>query len=65
MLDKDIKKVAYSAKFFVKSDGDAVLQNRGDLTDRQINIIRKFIKANYLDMYKMWKDFGESDFYHR
>ena len=55
---------ANSAKFFVKSDGDAVLQNRGDLTDRQINIIRKFIKANYLDMYKMWKDFGGSDFYH-
>ena len=54
---------ADSAKFFVRSDGSSVLQKRGDLTDREINIISRFIKENYLDMYKTWKDFGGQDFY--
>ena len=52
-----------SAKFFVKADGTAVLQKRGDLTDSQITTIEKFIKANYIDMYKTWKNFGGGDFY--
>ena len=55
---------ADSAKFFVKANGDSVLQKRGDLTDRQINTICRFIKENYLDMYKTWKDFGGGDFFH-
>ena len=54
---------ADSAKFFVKADGTAVLQKRGDLTDSQITTIQKFIKANYVDMYKTWKDFGGGEFY--
>lgn len=54
---------AGSAKFFVKEDGSSVLQKRGDLTDREINIITKFIKANYLDMYRIWKEFGGGDYY--
>ncbi len=29
----------------------------------RINIIRRFIKENYLDMYRMWKEFGGGDFY--
>ena len=36
-----------------------------NLTDKQINIIARFIKENYLDMYKMWKDFGGGDYYHK
>ncbi len=52
-----------SAKFFVKPDGSSVLRQRGDLTDREINIITRFIKENYLDMYQTWKDFGGKDFY--
>ena len=55
--------VAGSAKFFVKEDGSSVLHKRGDLTDREINIITKFIKANYLDMYRIWKEFGGGDYY--
>lgn len=54
---------ADSAKFFVKADGTTVLQQRGDLTDSQITTIQKFIKANYVDMYKTWKDFGGGEFY--
>ena len=54
---------AHSAKFFVKADGSSILQNRGDLTDQQINTISRFIRENYLEMYKDWKDFGGGDFY--
>ena len=54
-----------SAKFFVRADGTTVLQKRGDLTDKQIKIIEKFIEANYLDMYKTWKDFSSKDFYNK
>lgn len=52
-----------SAKFFVRSDGSTVLKQRGDLTDREIGIISRFIKENYLDMYQTWKDFGGGDFF--
>lgn len=54
-----------SAKFFVRADGTTVLQKRGDLTDKQIRIIEKFIEANYLDMYKTWKDYSSKDFYNK
>ena len=52
-----------SGKFFVREDGSTMLQHRGDLTDREINIIQRFIKENYLDMYMTWKNYGGSDFY--
>ena len=48
---------------FVRADGSSDLQKRGDLNDREINTIGKFIKENYLDMYRMWKEFGGGDFY--
>lgn len=54
-----------SAKFFVRADGSTLIQKRGDLTDKQVNIIQKFIKENYLDMYKTWKEFGGGDFYNK
>lgn len=40
-----------SAKFFVKGNGDSVLQERGRLNDREINKIQEFIKDNYQNMY--------------
>lgn len=42
---------AGSAKFFVKDNGDTVLQNRGILNDREIRKIQAFIKQNYQEMY--------------
>ena len=39
-----------SAKFFVKENGDTVLQKRGILTDREIVKIQDFIKDNYKEM---------------
>ena len=45
---------AGSAKFFVKGNGDSVLQNKGILTDREISKIQAFIKENYEKMYEKW-----------
>ena len=41
------------------------MQKRGDLTDKEIRLITEFIKENYIDMYKMWKNFGGMDFYQK
>lgn len=52
-----------SAKFFVKSNGDTVLTERGRLNDRDILKIQSFIKENYLDMYKKWSEKSDNGFY--
>ena len=54
---------AGSAKFFVKANGDAILQNRGLLTDREINKITQFIKTNYQDMYITWANYSKNGYY--
>ena len=41
---------AGSAKFFVMSNGDTTVENKGILTDREISKIRGFIKENYKQM---------------
>ena len=56
---------AGSAKFFVKANGDAILQNRGVLTDREISKISQFIKDNYQDMYLKWARYSEKGFYEK
>ena len=53
-----------SAKFFVKGNGDSVLQNRGLLTDREVSKIQAFIKENYEKMYGKWAQYSEKGFYH-
>ncbi len=60
--DKKLNEAA-SAKFFVREDGSSIMKKRGDLTDSEITIIQKFIKENFIDMYKTWKDFGGKEFY--
>lgn len=52
-----------SAKFFVRSNGDSVLQNRGSLTDRELRIIQRFIKENYREMYLTWSSMSEKGFF--
>ncbi len=54
---------AGSAKFFVKSDGDSILQNKGILNDREIRIIQFFIKENYKEMYLKWSEMSDNGFY--
>lgn len=52
-----------SAKFFVKSNGDSVLQNRGELTDKEIAAIQRFIKTNFREMYLKWSTMSDEGFY--
>ena len=52
-----------SAKFFVKGNGDTVLQHRGRLTDQEVNKIQSFIKDNYQTMYAKWKEYSKTDYY--
>ena len=54
-----------SAKFFVKSNGDAVLQNRGALNDREIARISEFIKDHYQEMYLRWSQYSRKGFYEK
>ena len=52
-----------SAKFFVMSNGDTTVENRGVLTDREITKIRGFIKENYKDMYITWITYSDKGFF--
>lgn len=52
-----------SAKFFVKENGDTVVQKRGMLNDRELRKIQQFIKDNYKDMYKTWAAISAEGFY--
>lgn len=54
---------AGSAKLFVCSNGDTVLQNRGILTDRELRVIQQFIKENYREMYLKWSSLSDEGFY--
>lgn len=54
---------AGSAKFFVKSNGDTIVQNQGMLTEREMRKIQAFIKDNYKEMYLKWSEMSENGFY--
>lgn len=52
-----------SAKLFVKSDGDTVVQHKGILSERELSQIRAFIKENYQEMYLKWSLLSDEGFY--
>jgi len=54
-----------SAKFFVKEDGETILQNQGKLNDREILKIKKFIKKNYREMFMKWSEYSKNGFYEK
>ena len=56
---------AGSAKFFVKDNGDTLVQNRGILNDREIRRIQEFIKQNYQEMYLKWFEYSHEGFYEK
>ena len=51
--------------FFVKDNGDTVLQNRGILNDREIRKIQAFIKQNYQEMYLKWSEYSQEGYYEK
>ena len=54
---------AGSAKFFVKEDGDTVVQEQGVLSEREVRKIQEFIKEHYKEMYHVWEQYSEEGFY--
>ena len=52
-----------SAKFFVKANGDSVLQKKGILNDREIKQIQMFIKERYQEMYLKWQEYSTNEYY--
>ena len=54
-----------SAKFFVKDNGDTILQNKGRLNDREVLKIQKFIKKNYREMFMKWSEYSKKGFYQK
>ena len=54
---------AGSGKFFVKDNGDTVVQNQGRISDIHTREIQRFIKDNYKEMYRKWASISETGFY--
>lgn len=52
-----------SAKFFVRENGDTVVQAQGTLSEKEARIIRIFIKNNYKEMYLKWREMSVQGFY--
>lgn len=52
-----------SAKFFVLSNGDSVIKDKGVLSKKEIHTIQRFIKANYREMYLSWSAMSPNGFY--
>lgn len=51
-----------SAKFFVKENGDSIIQNKGTLNDRETRKIQTFIKNNYQEMYLKWSEYSKEGY---
>lgn len=54
-----------SAKLFVKSNGDSVVQEQGIINEREILKIQEFIKRNYQEMYLKWAAYSKEGFYEK
>lgn len=52
-----------SAKLYVKGNGDTIVKNQGILSDKQMRIIRNFIKENYKEMYIKWSSMSDQGYF--
>lgn len=52
-----------SVKLFVKGNGDTIVKDKGILTDKELRIIREFVKDNYQDMFMKWSEMSNNGFY--
>lgn len=54
---------AGSAKLFVKDNGDTVIQHQGTVSDKDMRIIRSFVKEYYKQMYSKWVLYSTNGYY--
>ena len=52
-----------SAKLFVKPDGDTIIQRQGQVSNRDMNKIRKYIKLNHESMFEVWSSYSAHGYY--
>lgn len=52
-----------SAKLFVMGNGDTIVKEQGVLTNKELRIIREFIKDNYQEMFLKWSEMSNKGFY--
>ncbi len=60
--DKKLTEIG-SVKFFVMSNGDSIVQNKGVLKEREIRKIQDFIKMHYQEMYLKWREYSHTSYY--
>ena len=54
---------AGSAKLFVKSNGDTIIQNKGMVSDQDMRKIQKYIKLNHEIMFEIWSESSKHGYY--
>ena len=47
-----------SAKIWVKENGDTVIAHQGSISNRDMSVIRRFIKDNIVSIKRTWTDFS-------
>ena len=52
-----------SAKLFVKANGDTIVQRKGQVSDRDMRKIQKYIKLNHETMFEIWSRDSEHGYY--
>ena len=52
-----------SAKLFVMGNGDTIVKEQGVLTNKELRIIREFVKDNYQEMFLKWSEMSNNGFY--
>ena len=52
-----------SAKFFVRSNGDTEVVEKGAVGDKDLRRIQAFVKENYLEMYEKWSQRSDQGFF--
>lgn len=57
----NVLEIANAAEVIV--NGETIIENRGTLSEKEIRLIRQFIKENYKEMYLKWSEKSENSFY--
>ncbi len=52
-----------SAKLFIKSNGDTIIQNWGIVSEKDMRTIQRYIKKNYIVMFEKWSQYSVHGFY--
>lgn len=56
---------ATSAKLYVYENGDTKVQRFGCVNPNDMTRIREYIKNNHKQMYKKWKKYSDTGYYHK